>query len=449
MTGRLALLLVAAMTAAMIVVNATMNTGDAVDNFAMYFNRASAFDIALSGANMAADAMYFNKFFRGHWRDNVDFNGGTLDVTIENAGPKIQVTSTGAFPATGGDRQVQQVVFYLQPGYFDRYVVLTDNDDGSVPWTTYDTAYGALHSNNTLRMDHYSGSTIMPVFNGRVTTLRPVTITAGTVPVFTQRPESGVLVEFPTAFDPVPVPPMLAGGGDFNSSFTAGNGLITVATKKELHLQFFVDASGQQMVRYFRDFKRTSNNGYGAFRSTDTVMTVPPSGIIYEPGVDVFVEGTIQGKVSVLTVPDAAGRGGNIFVTNDLLCRTSPRSNPNSRDFIGLLAYKNVIIANTMNDNATNSGSNRFRIEASIVALTGGLAAADNVTRKRQILDIYGSITQKYRRGVGSGSLPIGSSTGGFMKGYRFDARLYNDHALLMPTAPLMALESWLAKSAE
>jgi len=445
-TGRVALLLVAGMTAAMILVNATMNTSDAVDNFAAYFNRSSAYDIALSGANMSGNALYFNKTLRGHWQDNIEFNGGTLDVTIQNVGSKVQVTSTGVFPASGGDRQVQEIVYYVTPGYFDRFVMLTDDDNGSVPWTTYDTAFGALHSNNTLRMDHYGGSSIMPVFNGRVTTTRPVTITPGTVPVFTQRPESGVSVAFPTTFDPVTNPPMLTGGADFNSTFVAGNGLITVATKKELHLQFFVDASGQQMARYFRNGKRSTNNGYGEFRSSDSVMAVPADGIVYEPGVDVFVEGTIKGKVSVLTVPDAAGKGGNIFITNDIVCNTNPRANPNSPDFIGLLAQNNVIIANTMNDNATNSGSNRFRVEASIVALTGGWAAADNVSRKRQILDVYGSITQKYRRGVGSGSLPIGSSTGGFMKGYYYDARLYNDHALLMPTTPLLSLESWLAK---
>jgi len=443
MTGRLALLLVAGMTAAMIVVNATMNTPDAVDNFAAYFNRSSAYDVALSGANIVSNAMYFNKFYRGHYRDHVDFNGGILDITVQDVGSKVQVTSTGTYPSSGTDRQVQQVIFYLKPGYFDNFVVLTDDDDGSVPWTTYDTANGALHSNNTLRMDHYAGSTIMPVFNGRVTTTRPITITPGTVPVFTQQPESGVSVLFPTTFDPVTDPPMLAGGANFNSTITAGNGLINIATQKEVHLQFFIDGSGNQMVRYFRDGKRTANNGYGDFRTTDTVMAVPSDGIVYEPGVDVYVEGTIKGKVSVLSTPDAGGRGGNLIITNDVLCQTDPRVGA-SPDFIGLLAQNNVIIGNTTNDNATTSGSNRFRIQASIVALTGGLAAADNITRRRQILDIYGSITQKYRRGVGSGSLAIGSSSGGFMKGYRYDARLFDDHALLMPKTPLLSMESWL-----
>jgi hypothetical protein len=251
-------------------------------------------------------------------------------------------------------------------------------------------------------------------------------------------------VKFSSTFDPVTEAPFMPGGVDWNTEYTITSG--DVWSKKQLHLQFFVE-SGVQKIRYFRHEIRTTNNGYGDFRTTDTVVAAPTSGIVYAPGVDVFVEGTIKGKLSVLTVPDG-GFGGNIFVTNDLLCATNPRLYTNSPDFIGLLAHNNVIIANTKNDNATNSGSNRFRIQASMVALTGGLAAADNATRKRQILDIYGSITQKYRKGVGAGTNPIGSWSGGFMKGYYYDSRLLNDHALLMPASFLLATESWLERGA-
>jgi hypothetical protein len=443
MTGRLALFLVAGMITAMLIVNAMMNTADATDNFVSYVHRSNAYDIAVSGANEASTMMYFNKSLRGHIKNNDTLSGGTIDIVIQNVGAKIQVVSTGTYPPSGPNKQTQQVIFYLGPGYFDNFVVLTDNDDGTVPWTTYDTAYGAVHSNNTLEMDHYGGSLIMPVFNDRVTTTKPLIITAGTKPVFTYPPESGVSVQFPTAFDSVADPPFLVGTTDFNSTITAGNGLINLNTAKEVHMQFFVDGSGNQMVRYFRDGKRMTNNGYGDFRTTDTVAAVPSDGIVYEPGVDVYVEGTIKEKVSVLTIPDGSGKGGNLIVTNDVLCQTDPRAG-SSPDFIGLLAQNNVIIGNTGNDNATNSGSNRFMIDASIVALTGGLAAADNSSRNRQILDIFGSIMQEVRRGVGYGSLPIGSSSGGFMKGYKYDYRLLNDHALLMPTTPLLSLQSWL-----
>jgi hypothetical protein len=360
-------------------------------------------------------------------------------------GSKIQVTSQGVYPASGGGQETQQVICYLSQAYLDRFVLLTDDDSGSMAWTSNDTAYGNLHSNNTLKMDHYDGSSIMPVFIGKVTATRSFIITSGTRPVFSQIPETGLSVKFSTTFDPVTEAPFMPGDVDWNTAYTITSG--PVVSHRQLHLQFFVE-SGMQKIRYFRHEIRTTNNGYGDFRMTDTVVTAPSSGIIYAPGVDVFVEGTITGKLSVLTVPDEVGFGGNIFVTNDLLCATNPRLCANSPDFAGLLAHNNVIIANTKNDNATNNGSNRFRIQASIVALTGGLAAADNATRRRQVLDIYGSITQKYRKGVGSGSLPIGSWWGGFVKGYYYDSRLINDHALLMPASFLLATESWLERGA-
>jgi len=445
MTGRVALLLVGCSVVVFLLMNASMGTSDAIDNFARYENRSNAYAIALSGANIAANLLYFNKFYQGTYKENMDFQGGTLSIVVERIGDCTRVTSSGTYPASGSDQLTEQVVSNFSPGYYDRFVLLTDNDPGSIPWTTYDTANGNLHSNNTLTIDHYSGNPVMPVFNGAVTATKSINITPGTKPVFSQPPQTGMIVEFPTDFDPVTEVPFLPGGVDWNRSYLINNG-NTLVSREQLHLQFFVDGSGQQMVRYFRSDVRTSNNGYGDFRATDSVVNAPASGIIYAPGVDVFVEGTVKQKLSVLCTPKATGTGGNIFVTNDLVCNTDPTKDPNSPDFIGLLAYNNVVIANTKNDNATNSGTNRVKIQASIVALKGGLTGADNVTRQRQILDIYGSITQSVRKGVGSGSSAIGSASGGFMKHYYYDARFINDHALLMPKTPLLSLDSFLVR---
>jgi hypothetical protein len=445
MTGKLALLMVGGLAITTMALNSAMNSNATVDALVRDLNKSNAHSIALSGANLASNTLYFNKNYRGVLRNNIDLNGGKSTVTVQSVGSKIQVTSQGVYPASGGGQETQQVVYYLSQAYLDRFVLLTDDDPGSMAWTSNDTAYGNLHSNNTLKMDHYFGSPTMPVFTGKVTATKPFIITSGTKPVFSQIPETGLSVKFASTFDPVTEAPFMPGGVDWNTTYTITSG--PVVSHKQLHLQFFVE-SGVQKIRYFRHQVRTTNEGYGDFRLTDTVVAAPTSGIIYAPGVDVFVEGTITGKLSVLTVPDGSGSGGNIFVTNDLLCATNPRLYADSPDFVGLLAHNNVIIANTENDNATNSGSNRFRIQASMVALTGGLAAADNATRRRQVLEIYGSIAQKYRKGVGSGTLPVGSSWGGFVKGYYYDSRLLNNHALLMPASFLLATESWLERGA-
>jgi hypothetical protein len=467
MTGRVSLFMVLGLSLLMMTMNSSKNTNDAVDNFVNYESKSNAYAIARSGANMVATALYFDNtaanlasMNAGYWsnfRNNVDFGGGKLNVSVTPDGFRLRVISQGTYPASGPGQQTVSFVSYLSPGFFDQYVVLTDNDPGNIPWTTYDTANGNLHSNNTLLIDHFGGNPVMPVFTGTVTSTLPVTITAGTVPVFTHGiPRSGISIQFPARL-PQPSDPVFAPGGpgpDWNQKYAINNG-ENLDSHQQLHLQFFIDGVGDQKIRYFTDVRLTnrgsgcqsSNNTgyYGDFQTTDPVVYPPSSGVIFTRGVDVFVEGTIKGKVSI--VCDTTGSaGGNIFVTNDLMCMTNPRTDPTSGDIIGLLASQNLVIGNT-DVNVANGGSNVFTIQASIFALKWGVTGADNQTRKRQRLEIYGSITQGVRKGVGSGGSAIGNATGGFMKGYRYDPRLQLQHALEMPGAPLMALDSFFIKA--
>lgn len=203
MTGRVSLFMVLGMSLLMITLNSGRNTNDAVDNFVTYESRSNAYAIARSGANMVATALYFGNtaatlgsIDEGLWsnfRNDVSFGGGTLKVSVTPDGARLRVVSLGTYPATGPGKQTVSFISYLSPGFFDQFVVLTDNDPGNIPWTTYDTANGNLHSNNTLLIDHYAGNLVMPVFTGTVTTTMPVTITTGTLPVFTHGiPRSGI-----------------------------------------------------------------------------------------------------------------------------------------------------------------------------------------------------------------------------------------------------------------
>ncbi|MEW6511061.1 MAG: hypothetical protein AB1428_08905 [Bacteroidota bacterium] len=467
MTGRVSVFLVVGLSLLMIVWNSGRNTNDAVDNFVAHECRSNAYAIARSGINMAATALFFdntaaslgsmNEEYWENFRNNVDFEGGKLDVAVTREGERLRVVSQGSYPASGAQKEKVSFVAYLSQGYFDQFVVLTNNDPGTIPWTTYDTANGNLHSNNTLLIDHYFGNPVMPVFLGMVTTFKPVTITAGTYPVFTRgAPRSGITILFPSSL-PQPSGPLFAPGGpgpDWSQKYAINNG-ENLDSQQQLHLQFFVDGAGEQKIRYFTEVRLTNrgtgcqspnNTGYyGDFRLGDPVTVPPANGVLFVKGVDVFVEGSIKGKISVVS-DTLSGAGGNIFVTNDLLCYTNPRIDPNSSDLIGLIAQNNLVIGNT-EVNAANSGSNIFNVQASIFTLQGGVTAADNQNRKRQRLEIFGSITQGVRKGVGSGSNPIGASSGGFMKGYRFDGRLLHQHALEMPGTALMALESFLVKA--
>jgi len=58
---------------------------DSVENYADYYIETKAHNIAVSAANIAANAIFFD----GSWDDGfdeIDFNGGEIEVTISDVG---------------------------------------------------------------------------------------------------------------------------------------------------------------------------------------------------------------------------------------------------------------------------------------------------------------------------------------------------------------------------
>ena len=96
--------------------------------------------------------------------------------------------------------------------------------------------------------------------------------------------------------------------------------------------------------------------------------------------------------------------------------------------------------------NVANAGSNIVTIQASIFALQGGVTGADNQNRKRQRLEIYGSITQGVRKGVGSGGNAIGAATGDH-EGLPVRSAPAPHARAGNARTPLMTLDSYFIKS--
>jgi hypothetical protein len=458
MSGKILLIIIIGVLISTAIMNNAVNRNLPVDTLNTDYQRSIAYDIAASGVNIAANKSYFESTYSGVLYDSISFNGGKLYVKITNiGGDSAQILSQGVFPATGNNRQIARITYSLNKGYYDNYAVLTD-EDNTIPWTTYDTAYGDLHSNNKIFFSRYGSSYSSAVFKGHVTAGEGFTYDNGADPDFAYDPVPGINIQLPASVDEKGAPQMdISGAADWNMKYTFNNG-ESMTTHKQVHLQFFVQG-GVAKYRCFMD-KRADNRGngpsetgsnygyYGTFKtSTDLIADVPANGIIYVNGADVFVEGTIKGKVSVVCKPDGSNNGGNIIVTNDLKCNTNPVNNPTSPDYIGLLAHKNVLIGNTKN-NASNSAPWKFSVQATILALTGGLSAIDNASRDRRILSIFGSITQGYRKGVGSGSSTPGASgaTGGFAKNYSYDKRLKITHANCVDPMKVWGLYAYLVR---
>jgi hypothetical protein len=72
-------------------------TGSAVDNNVEYYKSTVAHNIAVSGANMAANQIFIDKTWTAGYKD-LPFSSGIINVKVEDAGQqKKRITSTGEF----------------------------------------------------------------------------------------------------------------------------------------------------------------------------------------------------------------------------------------------------------------------------------------------------------------------------------------------------------------
>ena len=101
MGGKALLLIIAGFTLVFIVVSQNMGSYStrAIENLVEYHNEIIAHNIAVSGANIAANQMYFNP----DWNDGyskLPFQDGTLDIEVEEIDPYqdlMEIRSRGKY----------------------------------------------------------------------------------------------------------------------------------------------------------------------------------------------------------------------------------------------------------------------------------------------------------------------------------------------------------------
>ncbi|CUT02683.1 hypothetical protein JGI17_11563, partial [Candidatus Kryptonium thompsonii] len=158
------------------------------------------------------------------------------------------------------------------------------------------------------------------------------------------------------------------------------------------------------------------------------ISSLSSTGVIWVKN-EVVVEGTLNGQLTILA-------DGNIRIWDDLKYADDPNVNPNSDDFLGLVSYKNVIIADS------DPNQNDVVIQAAIMAYDGGSNdksfIAENWDKRPPSGTIYltGGIVQEGRGPVGQFSGGSGIIQNGFNKRYRYDPR-FRDKA--PPYYPLVS----------
>src|SRR5690606_372735 len=127
MAGKASLLLVLGFSMLFLVFGHNFNSVSTrtVENFTDYYSKTVAHDLAVSGANLGANAVYIDNNWKAGYK-NLKLNGGTVDVKIDvlNAVQNIRkLTSTATY---NGTTSTVEVIF--SPRRFSEYAYFSENE---------------------------------------------------------------------------------------------------------------------------------------------------------------------------------------------------------------------------------------------------------------------------------------------------------------------------------
>lgn len=405
MGGKAILLLVVGFGLVFLVV--TRNFGSiatrAVDNMVEYTNETVAHDIAVSGANMAANAIFLdNSWTTGY--NNIDFNDGKLNVNVQiiDAFKNIRkITSLGTF--AGITRQVEVT---LSPSKFSKFAYYSVSEGGSIWWTNNDTVWGPFHTQDYIRCYRH------PAFYGKTTTkksLKYYTSKSNDEPHFYGGFDQGVDLPLPTdGLSPIET--------------EADNGGYKFTNKDTVYLTFAGDS-----IKYKFQYAKPD--------TTVLASIFAPNGVIFAKDAILRIKGTVKGQYSVAA--SGSGSKGTIYIDDDIVYSQDPQIYPSSSDLLGIVAKNNVLITDNI-ANLTN-----ININASIYSESGGFGAQNYLTRLPSgDINLLGGIIQNTRQAVGT--FNSWGVVSGFNKSYEYDNRLLIASPPAFPGTGSFEIVSWL-----
>jgi hypothetical protein len=404
MVGKAALLLVAGFSLIFLVI--AKNFGNlstrAVDNYTDYYKKTVAHDIAVTGANMAANQIFFDPTWTAGY-DDINYQEGNLDVTVTilDAFKNIRkVTSVGEF---SGEYSTVSVV--LSPSKFSKFAYYSIYEGNSIWWMTRDTVWGPFHTQDYLRVSGH------PVFYGKATIKKDIIKWANNSshsPVFYGGFEKGIDLPLPND-----------GLAPLESAADAGGHKFT--GKDTVYVTFVRDSI-------------TYKFAYSGPATTVLASSFAPNGVIFAKDAVLRLKGVVKGQYSI-AASGSSGKG-KIFLDDNIVYNTDPRVDPSSQDMLGILAKNDIMVT----QNALNNSD--INIHGSVYSEAGGFGAENYDTRPASgNINLLGGIIQNTRRAVGTFS---GSTIDhGFAKRYRYDERLMLSSPPMFPGTGAFEIVSW------
>ena len=428
MGGRASLFVVAGFSLMFLVMSNNFGTvsNRSMDNYINYYDETTAHNIAVSGANLAANQIYLDPTWDEGYSD-LSYQGGELDasVNILNAFQNIrEIISTGRFDGISATVRVT-----LAPSKFSKFAYYSVSEGDNIWWTDQDTVWGPFHTQDYIRAYRH------PVFYGKATTKRQLiyyTNERTDKPNFYGGFEQGVNLPMPT--DAV---------ADIEPEAT-NDGLL-FSGHDTVYITFDYDS-----LKYKYSYRDDYTSVY--------LPEASPNGVIYAKGSTVRLQGVVQGQYSVVssvvttevvvnngrggrhggggTTTETITTGGSIYLDDDIVFHKDPRTDPTSTDMLGIIAEDNVWIT----DNSANHHD--INIDASIFCQNGSFGA-DNYNNRPVSgnINLFGGVIQNTRGAVGT--FNDRGPVSGFAKRYAYDNRLMVASPPMFPGTGSFEIVAW------
>ena len=411
MGGKASILMVLGFSLIFLVAGTNFNrmSSNTIDNFKEYYFDTRAYNVAESGANMAASEIFADRDWDTGF-SNLPFDGGIINATVESVPGSIDdriITVTGTYQDASHTIRIK-----LTPSSFSSYAYFSLNDHG-IYWATGDTVWGKMHIEGVLNIN---GD---PVFKGYVTMTNGIHYGDSGHYETQYYYDSRGRLRSRTVWVTNSNPQFLGGLEDGVTDTMPSNGvsLLKAAAASGGHIfpkhdTVFINFQADSIkYRYHANDKD----------STAYAPDFAPNGVIFADSSVLHLKGTIKGQYTISVSGKSSLGKGKVFLDDNVVYNTDPKTNMNSTDLLGIVAENNVLIK----DNPENHSD--IDIYASIYSQKGGFGAENyNSLPISGNINLYGGIIQAERQAVGTIGTDYWGHTyisHGFNKRYRFDPR--------------------------
>jgi hypothetical protein len=396
----------------------------AVNNEVEYFYENKAHDIAVSGANMGANAVFFNKTWTAGYH-NISFNGGTMDVSVTNLpGDQIKITSIGDYGTYKSYPVRDTVSILLRPSSFAKFGYYMNIFPSNMFFYTGDTLSGPFHTQQTL----YTQGT--PVFNGKASAKN------GWVNNDTHRPKwNPVFIGgLETGID-IPLPSDLS---STKAAAYAGGKVFTPAPYRQIDVRLTFNANGTVTF----NTRNTGSYSWSA-DSTRQLSTWAPNGVIYVDKGNIYVSGTVNGRYTIVADKNGGSNSGTVYLEDDVVYHDPVVYNASDHtwevqgnDALGIVSTGYIKIE----DNSANR--NNIVIHGALFSLTAGLTLENTSMPASGYIRLVGGLTENQAQVTGVIDR-YGRLVNGYNERISFDQRFRNSAPPYYPTTGALEVVSW------